>query len=239
MLLVGIVFVRIRAMSKALDDFKEELYGAGYDPALFKTSRMVGTDLKTAGLTIPRVKKVVENHRKDSRLDLEEFPLDETVELTLCYFLLSLRKQATFEKQMAFLQGKLRYANSWMITDSLPQVIGKAPLSSFLSYFKAFSHSRFVYERRFAYVFAMRYYKEKDIALFLEGIQPDESYYVMMAEAWLIATLGITHFAEVVSYLQKDEVPLALKRKAISKMRDSFRISEKEKEILKKIRDNL
>ncbi len=231
-------FVIVIAMVTALDRFKEELYGANYDVASFRVSTMVGTSLKTASIPIPHVKEVVKAHAKDPELDLDSFPLEESVELTLCYFLLSLIKEGTFEKQMAFLQGKLRYANSWEITDSLQQVIKKAPQKSFLPFYERFVRSAWTYEKRFAYVYAMRYYRDQDIDIFLKKLRYDDEYYVGMAQAWMLATFGITHFEMIKTFLLTPSLPLFLKRKAISKMRDSYRITSEEKEILKQIRDN-
>jgi len=225
-------------MNPVLAQFKENLYGPHYDVASFQVSRMVGTSLKTARLTIPHVKDAIRRYEKNPDLPLEEFPLDESVELTLCYFMLSLKKEGTFAKQMAFLQGKLAYANSWIITDSLPQVIRKAPVKDFEPYYRKWAKDKREYARRFAYVFAMRYYRENDISFFLDHLVYDERYYVMMGEAWMLATFAITHFEDVKAFLLRNDIPESLKRKTISKIRDSYRLSSEQKEIVKQIRDN-
>jgi len=222
-----------------LQQFKEDLYGHGYDPASFQVSRMVGTSLKSASLRSPHIKEVIAHYAKDASLPLESFPLDETVELTLCYFMLSLKKEKTFEKQMGFLQGKLAKANSWIITDSLQQAIRKAPKEAFEPYYQKWVKDKREYARRFAYVFAMRYYREDDISFFLDRLVYDERYYVMMAQAWMLATFAIAHFSEVVAFLKRKGIPETLVRKTISKMQDSYRISPEHKEIVKRIRDNL
>lgn len=222
----------------SLLEFKTALYGEGYDPASFKVTRMVGTSLPTASLKTPHVHAVFKAYRQDLSLPLEDFPLHESVELTLCYFLLSLARLSTFKNQMDFLSKKLPFAESWMITDTLGLVLKKSQSADFKPYFLIFVKSKAVYERRFAYVWAMRYYREEKITFFLDHLLFDEEYYVMMAQAWMLATLAITHFDEITKFLQKKEIPLSLKRKAISKMRDSYRISVEEKEILKRIRDN-
>jgi len=222
----------------SLEQFKEDLYGKGYDPSSFRVSRMVGTSLKSAGLSTPHVKAVIAAHASDPLLPLERFPLDETVELTIAYFALSLKKEKSFERQMAFLDQKLQEANSWEITDGIPQVIVKAPLKAFEPYYRKWVKDPREYARRFAYVFALRYYREQDITFFLDNLVFDERYYVLMAQAWLLASLAITHFAEICSFLRRPGVPEPLVRKSISKMRDSFRITPEQKEIVKEIRDH-
>lgn len=221
-----------------LQQLKNDLYGLGYDPATFRVLRMVGTNLKSASLKTPHVKEVVARYAKDSSFPLEEIPLDETVELTVCYFLLSLKKEGTFAKQMAFLQDKLGYANSWEITDCLQQVIHKAPAEDYQPYYRKWVKDKREYARRFAYVYAMKYYKEDDVGFFLDHLVFDERYYVYMAQAWMLATLAITHFDAICSFLRRPDIPESLRRKTISKMRDSYRISSKQKEIVKQIRDN-
>ena len=225
-------------MNPALIAFRKELYGPDKDPASFSPAKMVGTSLPWAKIPTPRMKAVVKAHAKDSDLPLEEFPLDESVELTLCYFLFSLKKEGTFEKQMAFLQRKLGNANSWMITDALPQVIQKAGMEEYQPYYGKWVNDKREYARRFAYVYALRYYQEKDISFFLDHLVYDERYYVMMAQAWMLATFAITHFEDVVHFLKDPSCPESLFRETISKMRDSYRIREDEKEFVKQIRDN-
>ena len=153
--------------------------------------------------------------------------------------MLSLKKEKTFEKQMGFLQGKLAKANSWIITDSLQQAIRKAPKEAFEPYYQKWVKDKREYARRFAYVFAMRYYREDDISFFLDRLVYDERYYVMMAQAWMLATFAIAHFSEVAAFLKRKGIPETLVRKTISKMQDSYRISPEHKEIVKRIRDNL
>ena len=236
-MLLGASFFCYNNAVSTLEQFKEDLYGRGYDPANFRVLTMVGTSLKSASLRSPHVKEVVASYAHDPSLPLDDFPLDETVELTLCYFLLSLKKEVTFAKQMAFLQGKLGFANSWEITDCLQQAIRKAPVKEYEPYYRKWVKDKREYARRFAYVYAMQYYREGDISFFLNHLVYDEHYYVYMAQAWLLATLAITHFEEIRAFLLKEGLPETLRRKTISKMRDSYRITPEQKEIVKQIRD--
>lgn len=222
-----------------LEEFRQALYGKDYDLASFKPAKMVGTSLPWAVLTSPHVKEVCRRYEKDLGLDLGQFPLNETVEMTVSFFIISLRRIPDFKSQMRFLQRYLKFADSWMITDALGPYLRKHRAQDFLPYYEIFIESPHLYERRFAYVHALSFYREEDVTPFIEGIRFSEEYYLYMAEAWMLATFGITHFEQVSAYLKQKDVPLSLKRKAISKMRDSYRISSEEKEILKQIRDNL
>jgi 3-methyladenine DNA glycosylase AlkD len=226
-------------MSESYDALRTELYGSGYDVRSFKAYTMVGSDLPSAGLTIPQVKAVAAKHFSDRELVLEEFSLAESLELTTCFFWLSLKRLETFKAQMDFLAKKVRYAQSWAITDSLSQFMRKGEETEFISYFKRFVRSKYLYEKRFAYVYAMQYYRESDVSFFIRGMIPDDEYYVYMGQAWLLATLAIRHFEEVKDFLSSAPMPEVLKRKTISKMVDSFRISDSQKRIVKEIRSKL
>jgi 3-methyladenine DNA glycosylase AlkD len=218
-----------------LDSLRQDLYGEGYRLSSFKVTRMVGTSLPTASIPIPRVREVTKAYLKEPALDLNEFPLNESVELTLVYFWIGLGRCSSFEEQMAFLETHLASANSWMITDGLPQAIIKVPSPVFLPYYRHWVASKEEYCKRFAYVMALTYYRE-DVGPFIKGLRYDESYYVMMGQAWMLATFAITHFGVVVAFLKKKDIPLSLKRKTISKMVDSFRITPEQKEIVKSLR---
>ena len=56
-----------------------------------------------------------------------------------------------------------------------------------------------------------------------------------MAEAWLLATVAIKH-SDFVYDLLKNMNDVALKKKTISKMNESFRISKEDKERFKALR---
>ena len=60
---------------------------------------------------------------------------------------------------------------------------------------------------------------------------------VMMAEAWLLATVAIQYPNEIYDFL-KETQDVTLKRKTISKINDSFRINEDIKNKFKELRSN-
>ena len=63
----------------------------------------------------------------------------------------------------------------------------------------------------------------------------NEDYMVMMGEAWLLSFVAIYFPQEVLSYLRNSN-DLSLKRKAISKICDSYRFDEDSKNEFKKLR---
>ena len=63
----------------------------------------------------------------------------------------------------------------------------------------------------------------------------NEEYMVMMAQAWLLSVVAICFEDEVFEYLS-NLVDMTLKRKAISKICDSFRYSMESKNRFKSLR---
>ena len=86
-----------------------------------------------------------------------------------------------------------------------------------------------------AFILGLKFYKNERIIDVLPYIRKNEDYMVMMAEAWLMATIAITYEDDVFNYLSTCD-DSTLKRKTISKICDSFRFDEKSKERFKSLR---
>ena len=74
-----------------------------------------------------------------------------------------------------------------------------------------------------------------DIFNLLNKINNDK-YYVNMAEAWLLCELFIKHKDETYKYLENHNLNKFTINKTISKIHDSYRVSEKDKESINKFK---
>ena len=92
-----------------------------------------------------------------------------------------------------------------------------------------------IYERRMAYVLALKQYKDERIKEILPLIKTKEEYMVYMAEAWLLSVIALTYEDDVFDYLAKTD-DLVLMRKTISKICDSYRFDEESKNRFKELR---
>lgn len=219
----------------SIETLRNDLYGQDYSLDDFYVSKMVGSSLKTKGTKIGHIKEVIKKYKNVS-IDLENIPLNESVELTMTYFALSLIKIDEAKEQFVFLDKKVQYANSWMITDFLSQYIRKFSFNEYLPFFKKFIASKKEYKMRFGYVYMLQFYKETKLDSFSMYLKDDERYYVYMSLAWLLSTFAINDENGVYSYLKSDNLSLKTKRKTISKIVDSFRISPSSKERFKNLR---
>lgn len=76
---------------------------------------------------------------------------------------------------------------------------------------------------------------KKDIFNLLNKIDSDK-FYINMAEAWLVCELYIHYPSDTLEFIKNNNMNKFTQNKAISKIRDSYRVSLKEKELLSKYR---
>ena len=92
------------------------------------------------------------------------------------------------------------------------------------------------FERRFFYVYFMRNMGAISPEEFFEicAAESDERYYVQMGAAWAIAEMFIKQREPTLAFLASKRAAKFIQNKAISKIRDSFRVSKAEKDTLLK-----
>ena len=199
------------------------------------SKRLSNSDYKVIGVKSPVLRQIIKDHKNDSELKTEEFKLGEFLEVDVIYFGLSLTRIKKEREKLEFLLKKIRYAKSWAITDTVATYFKKLSFEEYFSFFLKTYICKFIYERRTAYVLGLKVCKDMRILDVLNYINENEEYMVMMAEAWLLATIAITFPDEIYQFLSSTK-DIALKRKTISKMCDSFRISQDTKEKFKQLR---
>ena len=223
---------------KTVATLREDLLDPSFPRNSFcqKGQNIYDSKLPSWGISIPHLKAVAALYAEDNGFDYKDIPLDESVEMTLAFFVIGLSREATFAGKMDFMRAYCPAVDSWVITDSCPQYIKKPAAEAYLPYCREFVSSDDPFLCRFGYVYALKYYKEKDIMPFLKLIKDDERKPVVTAEGWLLATLAIAHFEEVHGFLANPFVNPVLRRIAISKCCDSYRIGPQEKDTLRKLR---
>jgi 3-methyladenine DNA glycosylase AlkD len=194
------------------------------------------SDYKVIGVKNPILRDLVKAHIKDEELKTEDFEIGEYLEVDFIYFGLNLSRLKNVDDQLEFLKNNIKKAKSWGITDTVSTYIKKHSFDKYFDFFKKLYKSKYTYDRRMAYILGLKHYKEEDILKVLNHINLNEEYMVMMAEAWLLATVAITYSKETLNFLSEcsDDT---LKRKTISKINESFRIEPELKEQFKALRN--
>ena len=98
------------------------------------------------------------------------------------------------------------------------------------------------FEIRFSLVMILNYYLDDnyidEIYLMLINIKSDK-YYVKMAEAWLLSYMFVKFYDRTLNYLQNCNIDKWIYRKTITKTLESYKISDMQKEQLRKLRNKL
>jgi len=77
---------------------------------------------------------------------------------------------------------------------------------------------------------------EKEIFKILDSLKDEEHYYVNMAASWLLCELFIKSKTNTLKYYENNQTNKFVINKSISKCRDSFRVSNEDKEKLLKFK---
>lgn len=194
------------------------------------------SDYKVIGVKNPVLRDLIKQHTKDEELKTEDFKIGEYLEVDFIYFGLSLARLKNIDDQFKFLEKNIRYAKSWAITDTVSTYLKKHEFDKYFNFFRKMYCSSHTYDRRMAYIVGLKHYKDKRILDVLPYISLNDEYMVMMAEAWLMATVAIEYPNEIYEFL-KETKDMTLKRKTISKINESFRVSDDLKSKFKELRN--
>ena len=216
----------------------EHLKSCSDDKFAAFSKTLSNSDYKVIGVKNPVLRQIIKDHKNDSELNTDDFKIGEYLEIDFIYFGLSLSRLKTNKDKLSFLNKKIRFARSWAITDTVATYFKKLNFEEYWSFFLKTYSSSHIYERRTAYVLGLKLYKDKQILDVINFINENENYIVMMAEAWVLATIAITYPKEIYEFLAKTK-DIVLTRKTISKICDSFRFDETTKEKFKQLRKEL
>ena len=193
------------------------------------------SDYISIGVKNPVLRNIIKEEKNDDDLLLEDFQLGKYLEVDFIYFGLAMVRCKTLEEQLKFLETNIKKAKSWAITDCVVTYLKKYDFETFFNFYKKLYKSSYTFDRRFCYVLGLKHSKNPGILEIFPLLTTNEEYMVMMAEAWLLATVAIDFPNQVFEFLKQTK-DVVLKRKTISKMCDSYRISKEQKERFKSLR---
>ena len=216
--------------------FKKLLFDSADNKNMEFAKKVFNTSYKIVGLMTPTLKRIIQEHYKDEDLNLSDFELGEYQEIDIAYLVIALKRAKTYKEQMEFLKNNLYFVKGWAVTDVLNQYLKKATFAEYFPFFEHFAKCKNTYEVRFAYIGMLKHYDSPDIEKIVPFLRYNEEYMIMMAEAWLLATIAIKN-SDFVYGLLKNMDDVVLRNKTISKMNDSFRISKEDKARFKTLRN--
>jgi 3-methyladenine DNA glycosylase AlkD len=156
-------------------------------------------------------------------------------ELTIQGFLIA---SLPYEKMKKLLPKYLKKVDNWATTDMVVSSLKsiKKHREDFLGLIDEFLDSSHEFTVRTALVCLKSYYITPDyLAVIFDRtakVKDREEYYIKMAVAWLIAECFIKFPDETWGFLKSGVLPTWTQNKAISKIRDSFRVPSEAKTAL-------
>ena len=153
------------------------------------------------------------------------------------YFYVSLKQIKSANERLKWLDKNLLFSD-WWHTDENINIIKDADISLALKYAINYVNNEDPFIRRWGYVMFISKLcrKEEFLKDILALLHNDDHYYVQMGEAWLIAELAVFFPEQIFEFLKESDLIYEITGKAIQKICDSFRISDKNKMIFKSLR---
>ncbi len=192
------------------------------------------------GVTVPNLRKLAKELSKEYKTNLEKIGNDYYEEIMLQGMIIGLAKME-YEERLEYLTNFIPKINNWAVCDVTCSGLKfiKNNKKNFLEFLKKYLKSEKEFELRFAIVILLDYYIEDDyideVLNIIDNIS-HEGYYVKMAQAWAISICYIKQSKKTMQYLKQSKLDDFTYNKAIQKIRESYRVTDKEKEMLKKMK---
>ena len=201
-------------------------------------NKIIGAEVEVIGLRSPVVKDIA---KKIAKGDWEGFLAQKKgkyyEETTLRGQVIGFAK-ADKETIKQYIERYIDEIDNWGICDTFigNLKIIKKEKEYFYPMVKRMAESEEQWKIRFGLITLMSCYIEKEYINEIFRIcsrVKNKEYYVQMGQAWLISTLFIKFRDETLEYLKDNSLDKWTQNKAIQKIRESFRVSEEDKELVK------
>ncbi len=193
------------------------------------------------GVRIPKLRKLAkEIVKKDGNQYLEKSNPKYYEEKMLYGFVIGYSNMK-LEERLKYLDLFVPMIDNWAVCDCCTSTFKfvEKNLKEIWDYLQKYINSNNEYELRFAIVMLMDYYLKEEYIDKVLNIYNEvhyEGYYVKMAVAWAISTCYVKFPEKTMKLLKKNNLDQFTYNKAIQKMIESYRISDKEKEVLRKMK---
>ena len=197
--------------------------------------RIVNTAMPCLAVPSPEVKRIVKQIAKGNyRAFVQRWCWDN---FTASAILGQLICRLPFDEQVALLPRYAERTDTWAGTDCL--TFDKGPKEEYLAFAKEWIKSPHTFVRRLGVIVMLKVLDEctvDEILAVLPSMEAEEEYYVNMAVAWLLADCFIKCRQKTLLFLDRGHYNAFVSRKAVSKCRDSFRVSAEDKQMLLRYR---
>ena len=199
------------------------------------TKNIINTNMKVLAILSKDIKSIIKEIGKGNFISFLDLEIDDSYEsLLISGGLLSKIKDFDIYKEYL-----LRYSkkiDNWALCDTLTFNV-KGNEDKYISLVNELIKSELPFERRIgiSILFSFISYNEYLDLIYktVDKFYDEDNYYVQMMIAWLVCELMIKRRDETLKYLEHNNLNKFTVNKMISKCRDSFRVSDEDKEMLK------
>ena len=194
---------------------------------------------KIIGVRVPDIRKLAKKYKNDDSINLflKELPHKYYDENLLHGLIIS--EINDYNKCVEEVQKFLPHVDNWAVCDTMSPKIFAKHKDKLMIEIKKWMRSSKVYTCRFGIRMLMNHFlKDEYKKEYLElpaSIQTDE-YYLKMMIAWFYATALAYRWDDAVKYLDEKKLDKWIHNKTIQKAIESYRITDSQKEYLRKIK---
>ena len=193
------------------------------------------------GVRVPDQKKLARELAKKNWQEVLNSTIGYWAEEKIVYGLVIAYAPLTITEQTGYLEKFIPQIDSWAVCD----IVGSS-LKSFRKdrgvgwhFLQPYLKSKQEYQVRFGVVMLLDHYMTEEyidrVLTCYEGVKLDK-YYVQMAVAWGISAAYIKFTQKTKTFLNQTDLDDFTYNKAIQKCLESFRVSEKDKKALRKMK---
>ncbi len=229
-------------MSKLSEEIRKRLFeNQDIKYRDFSKSLCLTAKYEMIGVRTPIVRDIAKKFEVDN---IEKYIFDKDIkyyeELLLRGFLIG-NKNNNLENTFKYLKYYIPLIDSWGVCDGTcaSLKITNKNVDEMWNFIQEYIKSNKEYEIRFAVVMYLNYYtKTKYLNKIFKQIEQikNEEYYVKMAVAWFVAEAYANNREETLEYIKKSKLDNWTFNKAIQKIRESYRVTQEDKDMLNKMK---
>lgn len=221
--------------NKDIEEFNRYLEEQKRSEKIDFTKRVVNTNLPVLAIPTPDLRNIAKELVKGNYISFLDNMSNKYYENTIINVILINKINDIEVKKYYF--NKLVIDN-WATVDIMTFKI-KGNEKEYLNLSKEYLKSEYPFFRRIGVRILFNYTKENDLTeifKIIDSLYNEDEYYVNMAVAWLMCEIVIKNREQAFKYLKNHHLNKFTINKTVSKCRDSFRVSEGDKEELVKYR---
>ncbi len=209
----------------------------------FHSSLLPGVE-NVIGVRMPLLRKLAKQVLKGDWQNYLQSALQETsnyYEEDILQALLIGTSKISYQERCAYIKEFVSKISNWAVCDLFCSTLKEAQRykQEYWEMLMPYFNSCNAYDLRFASVMLLNYFTDDEYAeealKLLEAIK-HEDYYVKMGVAWAISIFYIKQPQLTLPMLQQNNLDTFTHNKAIQKIRESFRVSKEDKEMLNKFK---